>query len=154
MSQNYLLSTAALRAESTLHENAVSAHDIQIRMEDSQCALPVLILDCCREWIFQPRKPAELMRGFGNDADATVRTGSYGSYGSYVALACAPSQRAEDGRGSNGMFTEALLNHIGERGLRIDDMFSRVRNEVEKNTNTRQVPWSNHNLRNPNVSLC
>lgn len=36
---------------------------------------------------------------------------------------------------------ESLLRHIGTPGLKVEDMFKRVRNEVRVKTNGKQVPW-------------
>ena len=74
--------------------------------------------------------------------------------GSYVALACAPNTCAEDGTGANGTFTASLLKHIATPGEDIDFLFSRVGKEVEMTTDGRQMPWSEHRLRNRPACLC
>jgi len=135
--QNYLMTTTECPDERDLPKKAVSAHEVQRDMEDSGCLFPVLILDCCRVFEGMSRGTRAPPKGM---AEMVPK-------GSYVALACAPNTCAEDGSGVNGTFTAALLKHIGTPNKDIDWILSDVRNDVEAETNGRQRPWSNHQLK-------
>jgi uncharacterized caspase-like protein len=50
------------------------------------------------------------------------------------------------GDGKNGLYTEALLQHIRTPGLKIEDVFKRVGRAVVEKTQGRQVPWMNSSL--------
>ena len=67
----------------------------------------------------------------------------------FVGFAAAPGTVAEDGRGQNSPFTEALLRHIGTPGLEISAMFNGVRRDVLKSTAKRQQPESLNALSQP-----
>ena len=103
----------------------------------------MIILDCCRSF--------RITRSTRSAFDGMAKMESTGSY---VALACAPNQTAEDGRGANGTFTAALLKHIDAPNLDIDHMFRLVRKEVLAVTNKRQKPWSNNSLEIVPACLC
>jgi len=55
--------------------------------------------------------------------------------GTYVAYSTAPGSLAEDGEpGQNGIYTSELLKALREPGLRIEDVFKRVRIAVQSRT--------------------
>jgi len=59
-----------------------------------------------------------------------------------VAYATGPGSVAEDGEpGRNGIYTGELLKALREPGLRIEDVFKRVRIAVQARTENRQNPW-------------
>lgn len=63
-----------------------------------------------------------------------------------IAYATAPGRVAADGDGDNGLYTAHLLEQMHRPGLSLEQVFKRVRAEVEKETNGRQVPWEESSL--------
>lgn len=65
----------------------------------------------------------------------------------YIAYSTSPNRVATDNpNGKNSYFTEALADLIGQPGLTIDDVFTRVRERVETATRGAQTPWSQTSL--------
>ncbi len=67
--------------------------------------------------------------------------------GSMIAYATSPGTTASDGTGSNGLYTAALLKYMNTPGITIEQMFKKVRGEVEENSNGKQVPWESTSLK-------
>jgi uncharacterized caspase-like protein len=87
-------------------------------MQKGKTRVNVVILDACRDNPFGGRA-----RGLGRGlAFMDPPTGTY------VAYSTAPGSLAEDGEpGQNGIYTSELLKAMREPGLRIEDVFKRVR---------------------------
>ena len=47
----------------------------------------------------------------------------------------------------NSPFSAAMLQHLDEPGLDVDQLMRRVRNSVLEATNERQIPWNSSSLR-------
>ena len=97
----------------------------------------IVMLDACRN------NPFVAERGATRGGLATVS----GPSGSLIAFATAPGMVAQDGDGSNGVYTKHLLKHIAKSGLKVEDMFKRVRVDVESATQGQQIPWENSSMR-------
>ena len=66
--------------------------------------------------------------------------------GSLIIYATSPGNVAADGEGRNGVFTNALLEHLDDPGTEIEHMLKQVRRKVQEATNGAQVPWTNSSL--------
>lgn len=66
--------------------------------------------------------------------------------GALVAFAAQPGAEAQDGSGRNGTYTRHLLAHIGTPGLPVEQMFKRVRADVERETGRAQSPREESSL--------
>ena len=76
-----------------------------------------------------------------------ARCSSSTGRGSLIAFAAGPGGTADDNvTGSNGLFTRELLKAMSERGLGIEQVFSRVRLAVDEASGGRQTPWTNSSL--------
>ncbi len=65
----------------------------------------------------------------------------------FMAFASEAGDVADDGTGSHlSPFTEAVVRHIGTRGLEVFHLAQRVARDVREATGGRQVPWTNSNL--------
>jgi flagellar biosynthesis GTPase FlhF len=53
---------------------------------------------------------------------------------------------AADGEGQNGLFTEKLLQHMVTPGLGLEKVFKRVRADVQRDSNSQQVPWDSSSV--------
>lgn len=59
---------------------------------------------------------------------------------SIVIYATGAGKDASDGKGRNGLFTEALLQHLQEPGLELKDVFNRTVRAVKQMSKNRQIP--------------
>ncbi len=64
-----------------------------------------------------------------------------GASGIFRAYATQPNNVSDDGGGRNSPFTKALLKHLGTKGVDVHQMMIKVRLDVQKETNGRQIPW-------------
>ena len=67
--------------------------------------------------------------------------------GTLIAFATGPGQTALDGQeGTNSPFTRALLANITTPGIEIQQAMTKVRAQVNEETNKGQLPWGHTNL--------
>ena len=138
---NYLIPLGAeVESATDLETDSVPAQWVLSRMEEAGNRLNILILDACRN----------------NPYEGRVRSGGRGlaridaPSGSYIAYSAAPGQVAADGEGENSPYTLALSAALVEPGLKVEDVFKRVRVRVEDETGRRgrmQTPWESSSLR-------
>lgn len=111
---------------------AYSASRVQERLEKAGARVVVVVLDACRNNPFQATRSA----GGGLAAMGSGK-------GTLIAFATAPGKTADDNpRGQNGLFTSHLVTALREPGLTLDQVFNRVREQVYKESQGRQVPWT------------
>jgi len=130
---NYLVpADSDINSESELKYGAYNVNIILSEMEKAQDRLNILILDACRNNPFKGIKGEP-------DGLATLT----GPKGSLIAFATAPGATAADyGRGRNSVYTGYLKQYLVQPGLKIEEMFKRVRESVIAD-NPKQVPWEN-----------
>ena len=136
--ENYLLPVDTLDPESVgkLTERAIKLNDV-IAHFASRERQTFIFLDACRN------SPLGTGTGGAGDGLAQVEVGE----NSFIAFATQPGNVTVDGSGTNSPFTSALLQSLEFPGLSISDMMIRVRNETERLTLGKQVPWDQSNLR-------
>ena len=67
--------------------------------------------------------------------------------GTLIAFATGPGQTALDGQeGANSPFTRALIANIAQPGIEIQQAMTKVRAQVNEETNKNQLPWGHTNL--------
>ena len=67
--------------------------------------------------------------------------------GTLIAFATGPGQTALDGQeGTNSPFTRALIANITQPGVEIQQAMTKVRAQVNEETNKGQLPWGHTNL--------
>ena len=131
---NYLIPVGAeIESAVEFDMDAVPAHWVLSWMEAAGNRLNVVILDACRNNPY----------GTGRGAPQGLASMDAPS-GSLIAYSAAPGQAAADGPGDNLPYTAAQL---AEPGLKLEDVFKRVRVEVEEATRGGQTPWDNSSLR-------
>jgi uncharacterized caspase-like protein len=131
--KNYLVPVdAEIKSERYVSAEAVDAESVLAEMQAAKTRVNIVIMDACRDNPFVTRFRG-LTRGLAfMPAPA----------GTYVAYATGPGSVAEDGEpGRNGIYTGELLKALREPGLRIEDVFKRVRIAVQARTENRQNPW-------------
>ena len=111
-------------------------------MEHANNRLNILILDACRDNPFE-----ELSRSSGRSGglaklDASAETEKE----TFIAYAAAPGKVAFDGKGSNSPFTEALVEKMKIPGLKIEEVFKKVRKKVLEASEKKQQPWQTSSM--------
>ncbi|KWT70128.1 MULTISPECIES: caspase family protein [unclassified Variovorax] len=107
-------------------------------MEKANNASSIIILDACRNNPFE----RAWVRSMSSRGLAPV----YAPRGTMVAYATSPGQVASDGRGRNGAYTAALLEHLATPDCSIEGMFKRVRNTLSTATDGKQISWEHTSL--------
>lgn len=133
--KNYLIPIdAEIGSESSVSSEAVDVDQLLDKL--SRARLSMVILDACRNNPFERR-----FRGGGQGlAQINAPTGTL------IAYATAPGKVASDGEGRNGLYTSELLSAMDEPGIRVEDVFKRVRREVIKKSSDTQTPWESSSL--------
>ena len=132
---NYLIPVGArLESEVDVTYEGVDVGQVLDRMEAAKNGLNILILDACRNNPFA-RSWRSADRGLAQVSAPT---------GSLIAYATAPGRTAADGEGSHGAYTEALLEELKDPGVKLEEVFKRVRQKVKRGSNDAQVPWESN----------
>jgi hypothetical protein len=130
---NYLIPIGTnIVKESEIPLEAVDLGWVLAQMERASNRLNIIILDACRDNPFISEKRSS-QRGLAAVTDVPV--------GTYISYSTAANRTAGDGAGRNSPYTESLLKHIRTPGLKVEDVFKRIRNEVRMKTQGEQVPW-------------
>jgi hypothetical protein len=117
---------------------SIKLDEIIERMDESGVKTKVIILDACRDNPFEKK-----YRGNGSEGLAPVRA----PRGTIIAFSTSPGDRAQDGiPGKNSIYTTALLQHIGDRHITIEEFFKRVRTAVHSNSAGKQTSWEHTSL--------
>jgi formylglycine-generating enzyme required for sulfatase activity len=133
--RNFLIPIGAdINGEADVEFEAVDANRVLRYMDEAETRLNVVILDACRDNPYA-RSFRSARRGL-----ATMQM-PLGELGSLLAYSTAPGEVAADGVGRNSPFTKHLLAIIDTPGLRLYDVFQRVRIAVYEETGHRQMPW-------------
>jgi Caspase domain len=135
--RNYLVPVdAEIDSEATTRIAAVDVDLLLEQMAEAKNRVNIVILDACRNNPFE-RKLRGASRGLAA-VDA--------ARGTLVAYATAPGSVAADGDGSNGLYTEELLQALRVPGLKVEEVFKRVRVGVTNRSNGVQTPWESSSL--------
>lgn len=137
--ENFL---AAIDTESTdeidAKHSSLALNKVIEVMEKSACSTSIIILDACRDNPFE--------RAWHRDMRSSGLAPVYAPKGTLIAFATSPGQRASDGRGRNGAYTQALLRHLHTPDCSIETMFKRVRNTLSAATKGKQISWEHTSL--------
>ncbi len=135
--QNYMVPVdARLAASSDVPKQAVSVNAVMDAFKQADSRVNIVVLDACRDNPFSDKASAKGLA----QMDAPP--------GTFLAYATAPGNAAEDGRteGGNGLYTGYLLEELKKPTAKIEDVFKRVRFQVRKQSQGRQVPWESTSL--------
>ena len=102
-------------------------------MEYSKSKVKIMVLDACRD---------NLYRSYANSGLSSMSA----SKGTFIAYSTTPGMRALDGTGRNSPYTTELLKQLDVKGLRIEDIFKRVREGVLARTGGQQLPWDQSSI--------
>jgi len=135
--ENYLIPVGStIRDELDVDIEGVRASIVLAALERAGNALNMVILDACRNNPFQSGSRAARSGLARMDAPS----------GTLVAYSTAPGRVAEDGRGRNSPYTQALARAMQAPGEKVEEVFKTVRISVMERTNQRQVPWEASSL--------
>jgi uncharacterized caspase-like protein len=135
---NYLLGTDARITDAiAIKHSALALNEVIDILEASDTSTNIVILDACRDNPFSPA-----MRSLADRGLAPV----YAPRGTLIAFATSPGEQAKDGKGRNGAYTKALLEHLETPDLSIEAMFKKVRNSLSAETNGKQTSWEHTSL--------
>ncbi|HET8669574.1 MAG TPA: caspase domain-containing protein [Candidatus Saccharimonadales bacterium] len=135
--RNYLIPIgAAIQHEQEVEYEAVDVGLVLAQMYDARNRMNIVILDACRNNPFAQSFRSQT-RGL-----ASINAPS----GTLIAYATAPGSVASDGEGGNGLYTQELLANIMAPGLKIEEVFKRVRIRVRERSGGKQVPWESSSL--------
>ena len=140
--ENYLIPVGGkITNEKKVKYNAVNAGLLVESMESAnKTSMNIIILDACRNNPFIKRKYRDGKRGLAPYLNTPE--------GTLIAYATAPGSVADDGEegSGNGLYTGELIRHMKTPGLRIIDVFRKVRAGVLEKSNGKQKPMEFSNL--------
>ncbi len=143
---NYLLPVDAdLKSEMDVKLGAAINVDLTLEQTMSDAKVKLVFLDACRDNPF-----AAKIRSTKATRSVNVATGlaeMKSGEGTLIAFATGPGQTALDGQeGTNSPFTRALIANIAQPGVEIQQAMTKVRAQVNEETNKNQLPWGHTNL--------
>jgi hypothetical protein len=143
---NYLLPIDAdIKSEMDVKLGAAINIDLTLDQTMSDAKVKLVFLDACRDNPF-----AAKIKSSASTRSVSVQSGlaeMKSGEGTLIAFATGPGQTALDGQeGTNSPFTRALIAHITEPGVDIQQAMTEVRAQVNEETNKGQLPWGHTNL--------
>ena len=143
---NYLLPVDAdLKSEMDVKLGAAINVDLTLEQTMSDAKVKLVFLDACRDNPFAAKiRSAKATRSVSAESGlAEMKSGE----GTLIAFATGPGQTALDGEaGTNSPFTRALVANIAQPGVEIQQAMTKVRAQVNDETNKNQLPWGHTNL--------
>ena len=143
---NYLLPVDAdLRSEMDVKLGAAINVDVTLEQTMADAKVKLVFLDACRDNPFAAKiRSAKATRSVSVQSGlAEMKSGE----GTLIAFATGPGQTALDGEnGTNSPFTRALVVNITQPGVEIQQAMTKVRAQVNEETNKNQLPWGHTNL--------
>ncbi|UGV26781.1 peptidase [Rhodopseudomonas boonkerdii] len=144
---NYLLPIDAnLKSEMDVKLGAAINVETTLEQTMGDAKVKLVFLDACRDNPFAAkiRSSGSATRSVAVSSGlAEMKSGE----GTLIAFATSPGQTALDGKsGGNSPFTRALLNNITAPGAEIQQAMTKVRAQVQDETNKGQLPWGHTNL--------
>lgn len=130
--ENFLLPVSfQAEMEADVRYQALSASRVRDLLRGRNVRLSILILDACRS------NPFRAIR-----ASSGGLSGMSGA-GAFIAFAADEGKTADDNpKERNGLFTKHLLRELGQPGLGLEQLFTRVRTAVYEESQGKQIPFS------------
>jgi uncharacterized caspase-like protein len=143
---NYLLPIDAdIKSEMDVKLGAAINIDLTLDQTMSDAKVKLVFLDACRDNPF-----AAKIKSNSATRSVSVQTGlaeMKSGEGTLIAFATGPGQTALDGQeGTNSPFTRALIANLTTPGVEIQQAMTKVRAQVNEETNKGQLPWGHTNL--------
>jgi hypothetical protein len=135
--RNYMVPVdARMSSAADVSAQAIDVSTVLDAFKGAGNRMNILVLDACRD---NPFAATSSGKGLA-PVDAPP--------GTLLAYATAPGNVADDGdaKGGNGLYTQYLLEELKKPSARIEDVFKRVRLNVRKQSQGRQIPWESTSL--------
>jgi uncharacterized caspase-like protein len=142
---NYLLPVDAdIKSEMDVKLGAAINIDLTLDQTMGDAKVKLVFLDACRDNPFAAKIKSTATRSVSvGQGLAEMKSGE----GTLIAFATGPGQTALDGTdGQNSPFTRALISHITQPGVEIQQAMTEVRAQVNEETSKGQLPWGHTNL--------
>lgn len=143
--ENYIIPIdARLRAKSDLGRETISSASLIGPALAARSR--ILVLDACRN---DPFSEGFLAPGGANEARAGLARPAITAPGTLIAFATNPGEVAYDSAPANDQnspFTAAFVTALRQRGQEVNQLFTRVRQEVVEATFQKQTPWATSSL--------
>ena len=136
--RNYMVPVdAKLQSAADVPMQAIELSSVVDMFKAAGNRMNIVVLDACRDNPFG--KDTSTAKGLAQ-LDAPPST--------FLAYATAPGNVAEDGdeKSGNGLYTQFLLQELKRPTAKIEDVFKRVRLNVRKQSQGRQIPWESTSL--------
>lgn len=135
--RNFLVPVDAdIAREDEVPYRSLDVNEVLDKMDSARTPINLVLLDACRNNPFARSFKLSQVGLAQMDAPS----------GTLIGFATAPGSVAQDGDGDNGLYTSALLRHITEAALPVEQMLKRVRVDVVRSSNNNQVPWESSSL--------
>ncbi len=136
---NYLTSINTSFADGTsVKHSSLPLDEVIDYMNDAKTDLNIVILDACRNNPFP-----DTNRSIDNNGLAPV----FAPKGTLIAYSTSPGETAQDyGSGRNSIYTGALLNHVDDPNIPVEEFFKRVRTTVYSISGGKQTSWEHTSL--------
>jgi len=134
---NYLIPTQAImNIEQEIEYEALDMGFVLAYMESAKSDVNIVILDACRNNPFA-RSFRDTKQGLSTMVAPT---------GTLIAYSTSPGSVASDGTEDYGLYTKALLGHMQQPGVKLEEVFKNVRAEVLGTSHGQQTPWESSSL--------
>ncbi|QZT36568.1 caspase family protein [Halosquirtibacter xylanolyticus] len=123
----------------SITRRSIGLDDIISKLNRPKDLIKVIVLDACRNDPFPNNT-----RGISTTSLAPM----FAPTGTIIAFSTSPGQTALDSGSNdrNSIYTEALLNHLEDENISIEEFFKRVRTTVYNLSNKRQTSWEHTSL--------
>jgi Caspase domain len=144
--RNFLMPTDAkdIEDEEDVETHCINLDLLMSSLYDAQNLMNIVILDACRDNPFD--YGVEVV---SQDDDGKKREGLAAikaPVGTFIAFATSPDNTANDGDGLNGLYTQELIKALQIPDLTIEQVFKKVRMQVNQISDGEQIPWENSSL--------
>lgn len=136
--RNYMVPVDAdLKSAADVPQQTIDLSSVVDIFKAAGNRMNIVVLDACRDNPFGGSTSSA--KGLAQ-LDAPPST--------FLAYATAPGNVAEDGdeKTGNGLYTQFLLQELKRPTAKIEDVFKRVRLNVRKQSQGRQIPWESTSL--------
>jgi uncharacterized caspase-like protein len=136
--RNYMVPVDAnLKSATDVPQQTIDLNSVIDIFKAAGNRMNIVVLDACRDNPFGGTTSSA--KGLAQ-LDAPPST--------FLAYATAPGNVAEDGteKTGNGLYTQFLLQELKRPTAKIEDVFKRVRLNVRKQSQGRQIPWESTSL--------
>lgn len=133
--RNFLIPVDMKKNTSDMLSHMFDLRYLLNKFTESTAVNKVVILDACRD------------NPFSKNSNASSGLSELiAPSGTFVAFSTAPGSTAEDGEGDNSPYTTALIDTVFRPGIKIEDAFKKVRQQVRALTENEQTPWESTSL--------